>query len=113
MDLRRVALLSALLLATGVVAAAAQAPDGQALYRENCRSCHGANGVPPERAREQYQRIPTFADSSFFAHRSDDSLLAVLRRGAGRDMKSFTSKLTPEQMRAVVQYIRTLARRSH
>lgn len=93
--------------------AAAQAPppDGQALYRRECRSCHGANGVPPQRAREQYEGIPSLADSAFMARRSDDSVVAVLRRGVGRDMKSFADKLSAAEMRAVAQYVRGLSRR--
>ena len=106
----------ALVLITGVAVARparAQAPDGQALYRRECRSCHGANGVPPQRARDEYEHIPSFADSTFMAQRSDDSLVAVMRHGVGRgrDMKSFTDKLTPEEMRAVAQYVRTFSRR--
>ncbi len=101
----------AVVLAAGATQVMAQAPDGQALYRRECRSCHGANGVPPQRAREQYERIPSLADSAFQARRTDDSIVAVLRRGVGRDMQSFTSKLNAGEMRAVVQYVRTLARR--
>lgn len=89
----------------------AQEPDGKALYREHCRSCHGANGVPPQRARDEYEHIATFADSVFMARRSDDSLVAVIRRGTGKDMKSFREKMSAEEMRAVAQYIRAFARR--
>ena len=45
------------------------------------------------------------------ARRSDDSLVAVIRRGTGKDMKSFREKMSAEEMRAVAQYIRTFARR--
>jgi len=89
----------------------AQQPDGRAIYREECRNCHGANGVPPAAKREEYPRIPTFADSSFFDHRSQDSIVAVLRHGAGRDMKSFRDKLSPAEIDAVAAFIRTLQRR--
>jgi mono/diheme cytochrome c family protein len=111
MRTRYLAAVIGMLAVAGASRAAAQAPDGQALYRRECRSCHGANGVPPQRAREQYERIPTLSDSAFMARRTDDSIVAVLRRGLGRDMKSFSDKLTAEEMRAVVLYVRTLARR--
>ena len=29
-----------------------QQPDGQALYRKECKSCHGVTGVPPARDRK-------------------------------------------------------------
>jgi len=85
-----------------------QGPDGQTLYREQCRTCHGVTGTPPRRAVTQYGTIPTLSDSAFLAARSDDSLVAVLANGVGKDMKSFKDKLTPEEMRAVVAYVRTL-----
>ena len=87
---------------------AAQAPDGATLYRENCRVCHGPNGVSPSRAVQQYKNIKTLSDSSFLAARSDDSIVAVLTKGAGRDMKSFGDKLSKEQMLAIARYVRLL-----
>ena len=110
MHILRAIPVAAVTLALAAGAARAQSPDGQALYRQHCRSCHGANGVPPERAREQYEHIATLSDSLFQARRSDDSLMAVLRRGVGRDMKSFSAKMTADEMRAVVQFLRTMPR---
>jgi high-affinity iron transporter len=92
-------------------ALAAQAPDGQALYREHCRTCHGATGKPTQRALGQYPKIPSLADSAFLQSRSDDSIVAVLRHGVGKDMKSFKDKLTPGEIAAVAQYVRTLPTR--
>ncbi len=85
--------------------AAAQNPDGQAVYHDECRNCHGAAGKPTQRALGQYPKIPTF-DTTFFAGRSEDSIVAVLRHGVGKDMKSFKDKLSPEEIRAVAQYVR-------
>ena len=103
------ALGCALVLALGPRNAAAQTPDGQALYREHCRTCHGADGHPTKRALGQYKNIPTFADSAFQAARSADSIVAVLQHGVGRDMKSFSDKLTSEEMVAVANYVKTFA----
>ena len=92
----------------GTRTVSAQAADGQALYKENCRTCHGADGHPTKRALGQYPKIPTF-DAAFFTARSEDSVVAVLKHGAGKDMKSFKDKLSPEEMLAVARYARTLA----
>jgi mono/diheme cytochrome c family protein len=96
------------LLAVGASAAAAQEPDGAALYREHCKECHGAAGRPTKQALEKYKDIKAF-DAAFLAARSDDSLLAVLKHGAkdGKEMKSFKDKLSPQEMAAVVKYVRT------
>jgi mono/diheme cytochrome c family protein len=101
------------ILAAGLITGrlAAQEPDGREIYRNECRSCHGANGVPSQHSREQYPKVASFADSAFFDGRSQDSIIAVLRHGVGQDMKSMRDKLQPEEMRAVAAFIRTLARR--
>ena len=113
MSVTRVASLVAVVIAFAATGASSQTPDGQALYRQYCRSCHGPIGVPPEQMRAQYRNIPTLADSAFLASRSDDSVLAVLRHGArrGRDMGSFSAMMSEPQMRAVIAYVRTLPRR--
>ena len=105
-----VAVMLGLTLATTRLSAQ-QPPNGQEIYRSECRTCHGANGVPSAHSREEYPKIATFADSAFFDGRGQDSIVAVLRRGVGRDMKSFREKLEPAEMQAVAAYIRTLARR--
>ncbi len=87
---------------------AAQAPDGQALYREHCKECHGAAGRPTKTALSKYKDIKAI-DAAFLAGRSDDSVVAVLKHGVkdGKEMKSFKEKLTPEEMVAVAKYVKT------
>ena len=89
----------------GVGRLAAQAADGKAIYSDECRTCHGAAGKPTQRAASQYKNMPTF-DAAFFANRSQDSIVAVLNRGVGKDMKSFKSKLSPEEIAAVAKYVK-------
>jgi mono/diheme cytochrome c family protein len=98
-----------LLLAGLARQAAAQEADGQAVYREECKSCHGLNGVPPARAREQYKRLKALGDSGFVVKLSVDSIVTVLKKGIDKDMKSFKDKLTDPEMRAVARYIKELA----
>ena len=103
-----ISLALALGLAAQKAAAQAPPPDGQALYGENCRACHGTAGVPAQRMTALYKNLRPF-DAAFFAKRSEDSVVAVLQHGAGRDMKPFKDKLTPEQMRAIARYLKRLA----
>jgi mono/diheme cytochrome c family protein len=92
------------LAALGAARAAAQAPDGQAIYREQCRTCHGVAGKPTMRAATQYKNMPMF-DATFLASRSQDSIVTVLNHGKGKDMKSFKDKLTAEEIAAVAKYV--------
>jgi mono/diheme cytochrome c family protein len=89
----------------GVGRLTAQAADGQSIYKDECRTCHGAAGKPTQRAVSQYKNMPTF-DATFFAHRSQDSIVAVLNHGLGKDMKSFKSKLSAEEIAAVAKYLK-------
>jgi len=87
----------------------AQAPDGAALYRQNCRSCHGLKGVPPQRMVSVYPALKSLADPAYLKAVSVDSIAAVLRHGAGRDMKPFADRLSPAEILAVARFVKTLA----
>jgi mono/diheme cytochrome c family protein len=105
------ALVAGAILAVGwgTTRAAAQEPDGAALYRQNCRSCHGGTGVPPARMLALYPSLKTLADSAFLRARSADSIAAVIRRGAGRDMKPFADRLSNQEILAIAKFVKTLA----
>ena len=94
-------------LTLGTPVAAAQTPDGAAVYRQHCRTCHGGTGNPSQRMLGLYPKLKTLSDSTLMANLSVDSIVAVVRKGAG-DMKPFAEKLSPEEMTAVAQYVRTL-----
>ena len=89
----------------GVGRLAAQAADGKSTYVDECRTCHGAVGKPTQRAVSQYKNMPTF-NAAFFANRSQDSIVAVLNHGAGKDMKSFKDKLSAAEIAAVAKYVK-------
>ena len=87
---------------------ALQGADGRVLYLKNCRQCHSATGEPSSETKHKYPKIKSLNDSAFLAKLSDDSILTVMKKGAGKDMKSFSDKLTADEMRAVLEYVRTL-----
>lgn len=89
--------------------APAAAPDGAALYRQQCRSCHGIKGVPPRAMLSIYSGLKSFADSAWVTANSEQAIVTVLENGSGKDMKSFKEKLTKDEMVAVAKYVRTLA----
>jgi mono/diheme cytochrome c family protein len=99
----------ALLLTLAARAATAQAPDGQAVFKENCKSCHGINGVPPERERAKYKKLRTLGDSGFVASLSQDSIVKIVTNGIDKNMKSFKDKLSADEIHAVAGYIKELA----
>jgi mono/diheme cytochrome c family protein len=90
---------------------AAQAPDGKALYEEFCQKCHGARGTPPKTMKAKFAKIATF-DGPFILKRSDDSVVKILTKGKGDDMKPFTDKMKAPEMAAVAKYVRELAEKA-
>ena len=101
-----------LVASAAMCTAAAQAPDGKAIYNENCRKCHGVIGTPPKTMKTKYPKIATF-DEEFIGKRTDDSVVKILMHGKGDDMKSFKDKMTPDEMKAVAKYVRELGMKSH
>ncbi len=81
-------------------------PPGKAPYEENCRKCHGVRGIAPKAMKAKFPKIATF-NEEFFDKRSGDSVVTILTKGKGQDMKSFKEKLSVAQMVAVAAYIRS------
>jgi mono/diheme cytochrome c family protein len=86
---------------------AAQEPDGAALYKRHCRTCHGSEGVPSARMLTLYPNLKSLADSAYQATLSVDSIVAITRTGVG-DMKPYADKLSPAEIEAVATYVKSL-----
>ena len=109
----RTILIGLTVLATTIAhRAAAQTVDGKITYEANCKKCHGVLGTPPKAMREQFPKIATF-DAAFVAKHSEDSIVVILNKGKGEDMKSFKGKMKPEEMEAVAKYVHALASKPH
>ena len=93
---------------------AVTAPDGKQLYAQWCAGCHGATGsgdgpnakaLPVQPARH--------ADAKAMSARSDDALFDTIEAGGAimnkhHRMPAFGGSLGTTEIRALVQYIRTL-----
>lgn len=103
------AIVGLCLWTSSAVAQAAPEPDGAALYRQNCRSCHGVKGVPPARMVSVYPALKSLADSALSARLTTDSIIGVLKHGRGKDMKPFADRLSQAEMAAVAKFVKTFA----
>ena len=93
---------------------------GRPVYEQYCASCHGANaeGAPNWQERDSHGELPApphNAEGHTWRH-SDADLYEMVSRG-WRDpfnksmrltMPAFGGALTPEQIRAVIGYLKTL-----
>ena len=83
---------------------------GQAVFQKYCRMCHGADakGDGPQAPKDTH---PANLTDDKWDHGSTDSeIFAVIKDGVGPkyDMKGFNSKLTPQEMWSVVNYLRSI-----
>lgn len=86
---------------------AAQAPDGQAIYQQQCRRCHGATGTPSERMMEMYATLKPLSQMTGV---SADSIVTLLLAGGTEGMKSYKDKLTAAELKAVAEYTLSLSK---
>ena len=81
------------------------------MYTKFCANCHGPNG---EGAQQGPLRFPPLLDVSTKSRRSADDIVGLLKDptayGLQPPMRSFSTKLTEEQMREIAEWIVKLKR---
>jgi cytochrome c6 len=90
--------LSSLPLAAGEAAK----EDGKAFYAKKCAMCHGADGVSKPVAKGS----PNLNDPGWQKKTTDETIADVIAHGKNKMPKN--DKLTPEQVKALVAFVRTL-----
>ncbi len=106
----KVMVLAGLVALASAGALQAQQPvDAAALYAKTCASCHGAKGTPVPAMAHAMAGLPDFAAASM-ASASDSALRNAVANGKGRMMQAYKTRLTAEQITALVTYIRTFSR---
>jgi mono/diheme cytochrome c family protein len=73
--------------------------DSAALYKSKCAMCHGADGA--KAAGHDFS-------SAEVQKKSDADLTAVIADGKPPKMPKYADKLKPEEIKGLVDYIRTL-----
>jgi len=94
-------------MALGILLAAAipaAADDAAALYKSKCQMCHGADGKGS--AAGQKMGVRDF-HSPEVAKQSDADMAKITNEGKGK-MPKFEGKLTDDQIKDLVKYIRSL-----
>lgn len=92
--------------------------EGQPLYQQHCASCHGANleGQPDwkQPLPNGRFRAPPHDDTGHTWHHPDALLISIIHDGGNgtngaipSDMPAFKDTLTPRQIEAVLEYIKS------
>ncbi len=92
-------------LAASIVTPAFAQNAGADTYKAKCAMCHGADGLAGTPAGKAL-KAPSFKEPSIVSA-PDAQLIAIVKSGKNK-MPSYAGKLTDDQIKAVVKYIRTL-----
>ena len=94
-----------LIVVFGLAAPALAADDGKALYDSKCAMCHGADGV----AKKMAAGSKNFNDAAWKKSATVEGIVKDTKDGKGK-MKGMGDKLSAEQMKAIADYVLTLAK---
>lgn len=92
---------------TTSAALAADADGGKALYEKSCAGCHGADGKGNEKMAKLLGDKGLNIVGNETKKKTDEQLLKVIAEGAG---KMPASKLSKEEQKQVLGYVRSLAK---
>ena len=100
--------ISALLLCTIAVACASAEQRAASVYKTNCAPCHGAVGDANTSAGKAF-KVPSFSSETVLKE-PDASLLAIAKNGKGK-MPAWHDKLSEDQLKDLIAFIRTLQKK--
>lgn len=97
------------LLLSLALATAAQADDAPSeVWTAKCKSCHGPDGKAQTKVGEK-EKIADMSNADWQKKHSDADIKKTISEGSPNNskMKAYKDKLTPEQIDALVGYVRT------
>ena len=80
--------------------------DYKKIFKNDCLKCHGRDGKGSKRGKKL--GTPDFTDAEWQASLTDEQLIAIVTNGK-KKMPSQKDNLTPEEIKALVKYVRMLA----
>ncbi len=86
----------------------AAAPDAAALYSAKCAKCHGPDGTGVEKYKKK--GVKDFTDAKWQKSRTDAQFTASINNGKGEVMPAWKAKLSAEEVKALVGFIRAFKR---
>jgi cytochrome c6 len=99
--------LFALALATSLTGSLSFAQSGEAVYKAKCQSCHGAAGVPNPGIAKMMGVKPITAAG--VKSTSEADMIKATADGKGK-MQPFKGKISEAEIKASVEYFRSLAK---
>lgn len=91
------------------IAAGNPVADGAALYGSKCALCHGKDGAGLPNWRSKGQ--PDLTKREWQQSHTDEQIAGAIKNGKGKFMPAYKSKLSEEEIVAVVQRIRSFGKK--
>jgi cbb3-type cytochrome c oxidase subunit III len=93
-----------LFIASALAQGQAEAVDAAAVYKKRCSMCHG-----PEGKGFSANKTPDFTSAEWQKAHTDEVITGVIKDGKkGTPMPAFGSKLSEDEVKAVVGHVRSL-----
>ena len=105
-DRLRASLVAASMLICATALAQTDPKKTERVWKSKCASCHGAAGKG-DTDKGQQMKIVDMTTASFQAKKDDELKKAILEGVEKNKGHTFKSELTPEQVDALVAYVRT------
>ena len=105
--MRRIHLTMLLILVTAVVRANAAESAAGTLYKAKCVACHAADGSGNTPAGKKLE-VKDFRTPAVMKE-SDEDLLGIIVKGQ-KKMPSYKGKLSADQLKSLVSYVRELGK---
>ena len=88
--------------------------NGETIYKRQCQMCHGATGMGDGPAAKTLKgKLPNLADKATMAKVKDEDIHEQIENGKKSEigtMPAFKSKLKPEEIQDVINFVHTLAK---
>jgi mono/diheme cytochrome c family protein len=89
----------------------ASAARAKEIYNFDCAICHGPNGNgKTDLAKDMQLTLTDFTDPKTFEGKTDDQLFDLIRKGKDKMPAEDASRAKPDEIKAIVQYIRTFSK---
>ncbi len=99
---------AARLHANGVWSSAAAPPSTEALFKQKCSKCHGADGSG-DTSMGRIFNAPDFTDGGWWAKHNSGEFVNAISRGR-KNMPAFGKKLTRAQITSLAAYVQHFRR---
>ncbi|MFQ5863443.1 MAG: c-type cytochrome [Candidatus Brocadiales bacterium] len=85
--------------------------DAASLFKTHCIPCHGEDGRGTDLGKQlaamaEGVEFPDFTDAEWQARKTDERMIEQIKNGSPDRMFSFKDKLSEEEIRALVAYVR-------